>query len=181
MNRHAEAERDQIKRDHADARRDLKLESETITTTPPRIALKMLSSPNCFVETANWLSMGRASSESSRPVRTSSGMLETLTKKKAWNNCAMIWWVPTSRTTSHFDQSPMLVDLPEDDAEENDLAAEPEHFHDHPKNEIGLEAQLADERVAQHDPPDFKVTPHADDLFWRGVRLVNSAARSCVL
>jgi hypothetical protein len=67
------------------------------------------------------------------------------------------------------------VDLPKNDAEEDDLAGEPEHFHDHPKNEIGLEAQLADEGVAQHDSPDFKVTPHADDLFWRSARIVNSA------
>jgi len=56
---------------------------------------------------ANWLSSGKTSRESSFPVRTNSGMFAIFTKKKAWNNCAMIWWVPTSSTTSHFVQSPI--------------------------------------------------------------------------
>ena len=63
--------------------------------------------PNCLVETANWLSIGSTRSESSFPVRTSSGTFATLVKKNAWNSCAMIWCVPTSRTTSHFVQSPI--------------------------------------------------------------------------
>ncbi len=67
----------------------------------------MLSRPNCFVETANWLSIGKSRSGSSFPVRTSSGMLATFMKKNAWKSCAMIWCVPTSRTTSHFVQSPI--------------------------------------------------------------------------
>ena len=54
-----------------------------------------------------------------------------------------------------------LVHLTEDDAEENDLAAEPEHFHDHPEDKIRFEAQLANERVAQHDPPNLKIAAHA--------------------
>ena len=63
----------------------------------------------------------------------------------------------------HFPFRPVAdpVDLPEDDAEEHDLAAEPEHLHHHPEEEIRLETQLADERVAQHDRVDFEVTAHA--------------------
>ena len=83
-----------------------------MTTTAPMSALITLSSPNCLVETANWLSIGRTSSESSFPVRTSSGTLATLVKKNAWNNCAMIWCVPTSSTTSHFVQSPIWSTWP---------------------------------------------------------------------
>ena len=77
------------------------------TTPPPSAAFTMLSRANCFVETANWLSIGKTSSESNLPVRTNSGMFATFTKKKAWNSCAMIWCVPMSSTTSHFVQSPM--------------------------------------------------------------------------
>ena len=57
--------------------------NETTTTTPPSNAFKTLSSPNCLVETANWLSIGRTRRESSFPVRTSSGMLEIFMKKNA--------------------------------------------------------------------------------------------------
>src|SRR5438105_15434235 len=49
----------------------------------------MLSKPNCLVETANWLSMGKTSSESSFPVRTSSGMFAMLTKKNPWKSYEM--------------------------------------------------------------------------------------------
>ena len=83
-----------------------------MTTTAPRSALTTLSRLNCFEETANWLSSGRTSRESSFPVRTNSGMFATLTKKKAWNNCAMIWCVPTRSTTSHFVQSPIWSTWP---------------------------------------------------------------------
>src|SRR5881409_3464897 len=53
-------------------------DSETQTTTPPSAAFTILSRANCFVETANWLSIGKTSSESSLPVRTSSGRLDSL-------------------------------------------------------------------------------------------------------
>ena len=57
------------------------------------------------------------------------------------------------------------VHLAEDDAEEDDLAAKPEHFHDHPENEIRFETQLANERVAQHDPPNLKIAAHPSHRF----------------
>ena len=66
----------------------------------------------------------------------------------------------------HFPFRPVAdpVDLTEDDAEEKNLAAKPEHLHDHPENEIRLEAHLANERVAQHDRVNFEVTAHACSL-----------------
>ena len=56
----------------------------------------------------------------------------------------------------HFD----AIDLPEDDAEENNLSAKPEDFDNHPEQEVRLETHLADKRVAQHDGIDFDVTAH---------------------
>jgi hypothetical protein len=56
------------------------------------------------------------------------------------------------------------VDVAEDNAEEDDLAAEPEDFHQHPEEKICFEAHLADKRVAQHDGIDFDVTPHPVSL-----------------
>src|ERR1051326_113367 len=50
------------------------------------------------------------------------------------------------------------VDIAEDDREENDLADEPEDFDQHPKEEIRLEAHLANERIAKHDRIDLDVT-----------------------
>src|SRR5205814_6431928 len=66
----------------------------------------------------------------------------------------------------HFPFRPVTdsIHLTEDDAKENDLAAEPEDFHDHPEKEVRLEAQLADKRVAQHDSPNLKVAPHPEAL-----------------
>jgi hypothetical protein len=51
---------------------------------------------------------------------------------------------------NHFPFCPITdaIDIPEDDGEKNDLADEPKHFHQHPKQEVRFEAQLADERVA---------------------------------
>src|ERR1700730_10419459 len=62
----------------------------------------------------------------------------------------------------HFPFRPIAdaIDLSENDAEENDLPDKPKHFHQHPENEIGLETQLANERVAQHDGVDVDVTAH---------------------
>src|SRR3981081_2119962 len=62
----------------------------------------------------------------------------------------------------HFPFCPIAdaVDVTEDDAEKNDLAAEPKHFHQHPKQEVRFKAHLADKRVAKHDGIDFDVTPH---------------------
>jgi len=62
----------------------------------------------------------------------------------------------------HFPFRPTAdpIDLPENDAEESDLAAEPKDFHDHPENKVRLETQLADERVAQHDSPDLEIATH---------------------
>jgi hypothetical protein len=53
-----------------------------------------------------------------------------------------------------------VIDTPKNDAEKNDLAAEPQNLHHHPQQEVRLEAQIADERVAQHDGIDFDVTAH---------------------
>src|SRR5215204_5290724 len=53
-----------------------------------------------------------------------------------------------------------LLHLAEDDAEEEDLSAEPKNLHEHPKNEIGFEAHLANERIAQHDRVDFEIAAH---------------------
>src|SRR5213596_1889333 len=52
------------------------------------------------------------------------------------------------------------IDIGENDAEEDNLAAEPKDLHDHPQEKVRLETQLANERVAQHDGVDFDVTPH---------------------
>ena len=52
------------------------------------------------------------------------------------------------------------IDIPENDAEEDNLPAEPKDLHDHPQEKVRLETQLADERVAQHDGVDLDVTPH---------------------
>jgi hypothetical protein len=40
------------------------------------------------------------------------------------------------------------------------LSAEPKNFDDHPQEEIRLETQLPDERVAQHDGVNSDVTAH---------------------
>src|SRR6266487_242576 len=53
-----------------------------------------------------------------------------------------------------------LIDIPENDAEKNDLAAEPKNLDHHPQQEVRLETQIPDERVAQHDGIDFDVTAH---------------------
>ena len=72
-----------------------------------------------------------------------------------------------------------VIDLAEDDAEEDDLTAKPEHFHHHPENEIRLEAQLANKRVAQHDPVNFKIASHRANLFSGGaVYEVNCGPRT---
>jgi len=63
-----------------------------------------------------------------------------------------------------FRPVPDAVDWAEDDAEKHDLAEKPQHFHQHPKNEIGLETHLANERVAQHDAINFDITPQAFHL-----------------
>jgi hypothetical protein len=50
--------------------------------------------------------------------------------------------------------------LTENDAEKGDLAAKPKYLYDQPKDEIRLETHFANERIAQHDPPNLKVAPH---------------------
>src|SRR5215831_5574660 len=62
----------------------------------------------------------------------------------------------------HFPFCPVTnaIDISKNDAEENDLAAEPQNLHHHPQQEVRLEAQVPDERVAQHDGIDFDVTAH---------------------
>jgi hypothetical protein len=124
-------------------------------------ALITLSSPNCLVETANWLSIGRTRSESSFPVRTSSGTLATLVKKKRLEQLRDDLVRADEQDHLPFRPVADLVDLPEDDTEEENLAAKPKHLHDHPEDEIGLETHLADERVAQHDRVNFEVASHS--------------------
>jgi hypothetical protein len=53
-----------------------------------------------------------------------------------------------------------VIDVPKNDAEKNDLAAEPKNLDHHPQQEVRLETQIPDERVAQHDGIDFDVTAH---------------------
>jgi hypothetical protein len=62
----------------------------------------------------------------------------------------------------HFPFRPVanVIDIPKNDAEKNDLAAEPENFHRHPQQEVRFEAQIADKRIAQHDGINFDVTAH---------------------
>src|SRR6266436_1226042 len=43
------------------------------------------------------------------------------------------------------------IHIAENDTEEHDLAAEPEHLDRHPQQKVRLETQLANERVTQHD------------------------------
>src|SRR4029077_21141225 len=52
------------------------------------------------------------------------------------------------------------IHIAEDDAKKNDLPAEPKNFDDHPQEEIRLETQLPDERVAQHDGVNFDIAAH---------------------
>src|SRR5206468_11941619 len=61
---------------------------------------------------------------------------------------------------NHFPFCPIAdpVDIAENDREKSDLPDEPQHFHQHPKQEIRFETQLADERVAQHDGVNLDVT-----------------------
>src|SRR6476646_9377701 len=53
-----------------------------------------------------------------------------------------------------------VIDISKNDAEKNDLPAEPQNLDHHPQQEVRLKAQVADERVAQHDGIDFDVTAH---------------------
>jgi hypothetical protein len=59
-----------------------------------------------------------------------------------------------------------VIDIPKNDAEENDLAAEPKNLDHHPQQEVRLETQIPDERVAQHDGIDFDVAAHHLWLPW---------------
>src|SRR5215467_4996610 len=43
------------------------------------------------------------------------------------------------------------IDIPKNDAEENNLPAEPKNLHYHPQQEIRLETHVPNERVAQDD------------------------------
>jgi hypothetical protein len=51
------------------------------------------------------------------------------------------------------------VDIAENDGEKNDLADEPKHLHQHPKQEVRFETHLANEGVTKHDGVDLDVTP----------------------
>src|SRR5258707_10427612 len=53
-----------------------------------------------------------------------------------------------------------VIDISKNDAEKNDLPAEPKNLDDHPQQKVRLETQIPDERVAQHDGIDFDVTAH---------------------
>ena len=44
----------------------------------------------------------------------------------------------------------------EDHLDEDDLAQEPEHLHEHPEQKVEFETHLADERVPEHHPIDFQ-------------------------
>ena len=52
------------------------------------------------------------------------------------------------------------IDLSKNDAEENNLSAEPKNLDNHPQQEVCLETHLANKGVAQHDRVDFDVTAH---------------------
>src|SRR5205814_10668707 len=71
-----------------------------------------------------------------------------------------------------FRPVPDVIDVPKDDAEKDDLAAEPKDLHNHPQEEIRLETHLANKRVAHHDGVDFDVAPHWISLS-PGCRRVN--------
>src|SRR5215813_6062700 len=62
----------------------------------------------------------------------------------------------------HFPFCPVtdVIDITKNDAEKDDLAAEPQNLDHHPQQEVRLEAHVPDERVAQHDGIDFDVTVH---------------------
>jgi hypothetical protein len=53
-----------------------------------------------------------------------------------------------------------VIDISKNDAEKNDLPAEPKNLDHHPQQEVRFETQIPDERVAQHDGIDFDVTAH---------------------
>src|SRR6266480_765290 len=62
----------------------------------------------------------------------------------------------------HFPFRPItdVIYLPENNAEENNLSAEPKDLDDHPQQEVCLEAHFPNEGVAEHDRVDFDVTAH---------------------
>src|SRR4029077_16168569 len=62
----------------------------------------------------------------------------------------------------HFPFCPVTdaIDIPKNDAEKNDLAAEPQNLHHHPQQEVRFEDHVPDERVTQHDGIDFDVAAH---------------------
>ena len=125
----------------------------------------MLSSPNCLVETANWLSIGsnekRVELSRAHQLRNVGDVHEKERLKKLRDDLVR------ADEQHHFPFRPIadLIHLSKDDAEEDDLAAEPKHLHQHPKDEIRLEAHLANERVAQHDGVDFEVAAHRPHTF----------------
>src|SRR5205085_7034463 len=51
------------------------------------------------------------------------------------------------------------VDISKNDAEKHDLSAKPEHLHHHPEQEVRFETHLANERVPKHDRVNLDVTP----------------------
>ena len=76
-----------------------------------------------------------------------------------------------------FRPVPDAIDLAKNDTEEKNLTAKPEHLHQHPEDEIRLEAHLANKRVAHHDPVNFEITSHRVNLFSGGAATKSIVAR----
>src|SRR5438067_7163669 len=160
MDRHAEAEGHQIKRDQAEARDDLQLRQRDDHDDAAEDRVQHAVESELFRGNGE-LAVDREDEERIEP--TGADQLRDvgdIDEEKRLEQLRDHLVGPDEEDDFPLRPITDVIDLPEDDPEENDLAAEPEHFHDHPKNEVHLETQLADERVAQHDSPDLEVAAH---------------------
>src|ERR1051326_2378297 len=164
MDGDTETDRHQIKHDHARARHDLQLGQRDANDDGAENGVQDAVEPELFRRDGE-LAIDRQREqgiESPRPNQLRN--IRDVDEEKGLEQLGD--HLVGADEQDHFPFRPVAdsIDLSENDAEENDLAAEPEHFHDHPENEVGLETELANERVAQHDPPDLEITPHPETM-----------------
>src|SRR5947207_12290489 len=90
MNGDSETKRDDIKHNGKRVRHHVQLGQRDTNHRGAEQSVDNAVESELFRETANWLSIGNTRTESSFPMRTSSGMFATFTKKNAWNSCEII-------------------------------------------------------------------------------------------
>ena len=160
MHRHAEADGHQIKRDHAEARRDLQFAQRDDHDDAPKNGVEDAIESELFCGNGELAIDGKDKERIEPAGANQFRNVGNVDEEKGLEQLRDHLVRADEQDHLPFRPAPDLVHLPENDAEERDLAAEPKHFHDHPKDEVDLETQLADERVAQHDPPDFEIAAH---------------------